>query len=108
MMDENGKTHYIYIIQCADGTLYTGWTTDLESRMEAHNRGAGAKYTRGRSPVRLIHSEVFETKGEALRRENQIKKLTRAGKMKLAGLGREDITWKKKESMRGKKKESMT
>ncbi|HWQ77703.1 MAG TPA: GNAT family N-acetyltransferase [Anaerovoracaceae bacterium] len=85
-----GKTHYIYIIQCADGTLYTGWTTDLDGRIEAHNRGAGAKYTRGRGPVRLLYSEVFDTKGEALRREKRIKKLGRAGKLKLAGLGREE------------------
>lgn len=94
-MEEKGKTNYVYIIQCADGTLYTGWTLELDSRMETHNRGAGAKYTRGRGPVRLLYSEAFETKGEALRREKQIKKLTRARKLKLAGLGREDISWKK-------------
>jgi putative endonuclease len=89
--------NYTYIIQCADGTLYTGYTTDLDSRMEAHNSGDGAKYTRGRGPVRLLYSEAFETKGEALKREVQIKKLTRARKLKLAGLGREEISWKKTE-----------
>lgn len=89
------KVNYIYIIQCADGTLYTGYTTDLENRMAAHNSGAGAKYTRGRGPVRLLYSEAFETKGEALKRENQIKKLDRAGKLKLAGVKGEEITWKK-------------
>lgn len=89
MTAENPKTNYIYIIQCEDGTLYTGWTTDLENRMEAHNSGAGAKYTRGRGPVQLLYSEAFETKGEALKREIQIKKMKRAKKLKLVGLGRE-------------------
>jgi len=92
---EKEKTNYIYIIQCADDTLYTGWTTDLESRIEAHNSGAGAKYTRGRGPVRLLYSETFETKGEALKREKQIQKMTRAKKMKLMGLGKEELEWKK-------------
>ena len=94
-MEAKAKTNYIYIIQCADGTLYTGWTLDLDSRMEAHNSGTGAKYTRGRGPVRLLYSEAFETKSEALKRENQIKKLKRAKKMQLMGLAREDISWKK-------------
>lgn len=97
MTAENSKTNYVYIIQCADGTLYTGWTTDLKSRMEAHNSGAGAKYTRGRNPVRLVYSEIYETRGEALKREIQIKKLNRGGKLKLAGLGREETAWKKTE-----------
>lgn len=88
-MDDKGKTNYIYILQCADGTLYTGWTTDLENRVRAHNSGSGAKYTRGRGPVRLLYSEAFDTKGEALKREKQIQKLTRARKLKLAGLGEE-------------------
>lgn len=92
---ENEKKHYIYIIQCADGTLYTGWTTDLDGRMEAHNSGAGAKYTRGRGPVRLLYSETFEAKGEALKRENQIKKMDRAKKIKLMGPGKEELLWKK-------------
>ncbi|MEL7654753.1 MAG: GIY-YIG nuclease family protein [Bacillota bacterium] len=82
-MKEEKETHYTYIIQCADGTLYTGWTTDLSARMEAHNNGTGAKYTRGRGPVRLLYSETFQTKGEALRREHEIKKLKLAKKLKL-------------------------
>jgi len=94
-METTGRTNYIYIIQCADGTLYTGWTLDLDSRMEAHNSGAGAKYTRGRGPIRLLYSEAFETKSEALKRESQIKKLKRAKKIQLTGLAREDISWKK-------------
>lgn len=101
------KVNYIYIVQCADGTLYTGYTNDLENRMAAHNGRAGAKYTRGRGPVRLLYSEAFETKGEALKRENQIKKLTRARKLKLAGIRGEEITWKK--AKQGKSNhESMT
>ena len=73
----------VYIVQCADGTLYTGWTTDLEARMNAHNKGEGAKYTRGRGPVQLVYSECWEDRGQALRREHQIKKLKRADKWKL-------------------------
>jgi len=83
MKEKTETVHYVYIVQCADGTLYTGWTTDLPGRMEAHNSGAGAKYTRGRGPVRLLYSETFETKGEALKREHQIKKLERQKKLKL-------------------------
>ena len=94
--EEYARRNYIYIIKCADGSLYTGWTTDLEARMEAHNSGAGAKYTRGRGPVQLIYSEAFETKSEALKREIQIKKLGRAQKLKLAGLPGGDTPWKKK------------
>jgi putative endonuclease len=101
------KVNFIYIVQCADGTLYTGYTNDLENRMAAHNSGAGAKYTRGRGPVRLLYSETFETKGEALKRENQIKKLSRAGKLKLAGIQGEEITWKKSKQWRSKQ-ESLT
>jgi putative endonuclease len=81
-----GTVNYVYIVRCGDGTLYTGWTTDLPGRMKAHNSGAGAKYTRGRGPISLVYSEAFETKGEALKRECQIKRLTRAKKLKLAGL----------------------
>ncbi len=97
MKEEKPKTNFIYIIQCADGTLYTGWTTDLDGRIETHNSGAGAKYTRGRGPVRLLYTEAFDTKGEALKREKQIKKLKREGKLKLIGLGTEEIAWKKME-----------
>lgn len=101
------KVNFVYIVQCADGTLYTGYTNDLDNRMAAHNGGAGAKYTRGRGPVRLIYSEAFETKGDALKRENQIKKLSRDRKLKLAGIKGEEISWKK--TKQGKSKhESMT
>ena len=75
--------NFIYIVQCSDGTLYTGWTNDLDKRMKAHNEGRGAKYTRARRPVELVYSETFETKEEALRREHAIKRMTRAQKIKL-------------------------
>ena len=76
-------THYTYILQCSDGTLYTGYALDIEHRLVVHNRGKGAKYTRGRLPVTLVYSECFGTKTEALQRERQIKKLDRIGKIRL-------------------------
>ena len=75
--------NYTYILRCADDTLYTGWTNDLEKRLAAHNAGLGAKYTKPRRPVELIYSESHETKEEAMRREFQIKRLTRAEKLAL-------------------------
>jgi putative endonuclease len=75
--------NYTYIIRCADGTLYTGWTNDIEKRLQAHNSGGGAKYTRSRLPVSLVYYEPYETKEEAMSREWHIKRMTRAQKMKL-------------------------
>ena len=72
--------NYIYIVECADGTWYTGWTTDPDRRVHMHNTGKGAKYTRSRRPVRLIYTEEYETSVEAQRREYEIKHLTRAQK----------------------------
>lgn len=72
-----------YILRCSDGTLYTGWTNDMEKRLKAHNQGLGAKYTRGRRPVELVYLEHFETKQEAMKREAAIKKLSRADKQRL-------------------------
>lgn len=74
---------YTYILECADGTLYTGWTNDLEKRLAAHNAGQGAKYTRGRGPVRLCYYEVFADKEAALRREASLKRLSRTEKLAL-------------------------
>lgn len=71
---------YTYILECGDGTWYTGWTTDLNRRVAVHNRGQGAKYTRSRLPVTLIYSETFGTKQEAMQREWSIKQLTRSQK----------------------------
>lgn len=76
--------HFVYIISCKDGTLYTGWTTDVAARVAAHNEGLGAKYTKGRGPVTLLHTEAFESKSDALRREMAIKKLSRGEKLALA------------------------
>lgn len=78
-----GKGICVYMLLCADGTLYTGWTNDLEKRLEAHNAGRGAKYTRGRLPAKLAWAEAAETKEEALRREARVKQLTRAQKLAL-------------------------
>ena len=75
---------FTYILVCADGTLYTGWTNDLEKRLAAHNAGKGAKYTRSRRPVRLFYYEEFEEKCEAQRRECEIKRLPREKKIALA------------------------
>jgi putative endonuclease len=72
-----------YILQCADGTLYTGWTTDLERRLQAHDSGQGARYTRGRRPVRLVYYEEQPTRSAAQKREAAIRRLSRAEKLKL-------------------------
>ena len=75
--------NYTYILRCADGTLYTGWTNDLDRRIETHNRGRGGKYTRARLPVTLVYAEPYESESDARRREVQIKQLSRAEKLKL-------------------------
>ena len=74
---------YTYVLRCADGTFYTGWTTDLERRVAAHNAGKGAKYTRSRRPVVLCHWEAFATREEAMRREAAIKRMSRQEKAAL-------------------------
>ena len=71
------------MVRCADGSLYTGWTNHLEERITAHNQGQGAKYTRSRGPVELAYYECFDTKQEAMRREYEIKRLTRQEKLQL-------------------------
>jgi putative endonuclease len=75
--------NYTYILRCADGTLYTGWTNDLKRRLYAHNSGTGCKYTRTRAPVELAYCEEFEDKRDAQRREYAIKKLPRQEKERL-------------------------
>ena len=74
-----------YIVRCSDDTLYTGWTDDIEKRLDVHNKGVGSKYTRVRLPVALAHSEEFASKNEAMRREHAIKKMPRAAKLRLIG-----------------------
>ncbi len=75
--------NYTYILECADGTYYCGWTNDLEKRVRAHNEGTGSKYTRARLPVKLVYHEEFDTKEEAMSREWHIKQLSRREKEKL-------------------------
>ena len=77
--------NYTYLLRCADGSLYCGWTNDLEKRLAAHNAGTGAKYTKSRRPVELAYYETFATKHEAMSREAQIKRLTRQEKLALIG-----------------------
>jgi putative endonuclease len=72
--------HFVYIVRCADGTLYTGYARDPRARVVVHNSGRGARYTSGRRPVRLVYSEECESLGAALSREYQLKCLTRARK----------------------------
>lgn len=86
-MNKKINIWFVYILRCADGTLYTGITTDLARRVEEHNTGkAGARYTRSRRPVVLVYSEVVENRSEASKREHAIKKLPLVEKMKMAGL----------------------
>ena len=75
--------NYTYIVECGDGSLYTGWTNNLEKRIQAHNAGKGAKYTKARRPVELAYYEEFETKEQAMKREYAIKQLGRKEKQKL-------------------------
>ena len=75
--------NYVYILRCGDGTLYTGCTNDLPRRLQAHQSGRGAKYTRSRLPVELVYQEACADKSAALRREYEIKQLTRVQKLKL-------------------------
>lgn len=76
-------SHYVYMIECADDTLYTGYTTDVERRIKEHNQGQGAKYTRGRGPVKLCYQEEFASRSRAQKREYKIKQLTRKQKKEL-------------------------
>ena len=72
--------HHVYVLECSDGTYYTGYTTDVDRRVAEHDAGDGAKYTRGRTPVELVHTESFETQSAAMSREYEIKQLSRSEK----------------------------
>ena len=74
---------YAYLLKCSDGSLYAGWTNDPERRLKAHNNGTASKYTRSRRPVEMVYLEDFETQSEAMKREAELKKLTREQKLKL-------------------------
>ncbi len=77
------KNWYVYLLLCGDNTLYCGITDDVQRRLEAHASGKGAKYTRGRGPLKVVYSEACETYSTALKREYAIKQLTRAEKLRL-------------------------
>lgn len=85
--------NYMYILRCADGSLYTGWTNDPARRLAAHNTGTASKYTRSRRPVEMVYRECFPTPGEAMRREAAVKRLSRREKLQLiaAGTGEKKI-----------------
>ena len=75
--------HHVYVLECSDGSYYTGYTTDVERRVAEHDAGDGAKYTRGRTPVELIHVESFDSQSAAMSREYEIKQYSRAEKERL-------------------------
>ena len=79
--------HYVYVVECADGTLYTGYTTDVERRVAEHDAGEGARYTRGRTPVELVHVEGYGSRSAAMSREYEIKQFSRRRKERLIGEG---------------------
>ena len=84
--------NYVYILSCADDTLYCGWTTDLEARLATHNSGRGAKYTRSRLPVALVYYEEYDDRHDALSREWHIKRMTREEKLRLVQADRKGET----------------
>ena len=78
--------YYVYILICKDGAFYTGYTQNVEARMKLHKLGRGAKYVRTHQPEKVVYLEKFETRSEAMKREREIKRLTRAEKLKLTSL----------------------
>ncbi|TYT63676.1 GIY-YIG nuclease family protein [Natrialba swarupiae] len=82
----SGDDHVVYVLECADETFYTGYTTDLERRVAEHDAGEGAKYTRGRTPVELRYHERYDSRSRAMSREYEIKQLSRGEKERLIGL----------------------
>ena len=84
--------NYTYLLRCADGTLYCGWTNNPGKRLAAHNAGTGSRYTAPRRPVEIVYLEPCETKQEAMRREAAIKRMPRKEKLRLAGLAEERKT----------------
>ncbi len=83
MKTETAAKHFAYMLLCSDGTIYSGYSTDPNRRVAVHNSGHGAKYTRSRLPVKLVFTECFTTKGEALKREAALKKLKHTQKVSL-------------------------
>lgn len=87
MGTEKPAVHFVYMLLCADGTVYSGYSTNPNRRAATHNSGRGAKYTRSRLPVKLVFTECFPTKSEALKREAALKKLSHAEKLALISTG---------------------
>ncbi|MDN9011938.1 GIY-YIG nuclease family protein [Brevibacillus laterosporus] len=85
------KSHYVYILQCADGSLYTGYTTEIQRRLKQHRIGKGAKYTRGRCPIELVYWEEGADRSWGLKREEQIKRLQRSAKESLILFGNTSV-----------------
>jgi putative endonuclease len=81
--DGSGDEHFVYVLECGDESLYTGYTTDVQRRIEEHRDGTGAKYTRGRTPIDLVHVEAFADRSAAQSREAEIKSLSRTAKESL-------------------------
>lgn len=79
------KNYYTYIVRCSDGSFYTGYAADLKQRLATHNKGGGARYTRGRLPVSLVYQETHHSRSQAMIREAEIKKLSRLKKQELIG-----------------------
>jgi putative endonuclease len=77
------RNYFVYILRCSDGSLYTGWTTDVAARVEQHSCKQGAKYTRSRLPIKLVHQERLQSQRRAMQREHEIKWLSRAEKLRL-------------------------
>ncbi|MHC6181319.1 GIY-YIG nuclease family protein [Clostridium sp. JNZ X4-2] len=92
--------NYVYILKCRDGTFYTGYTNNLEKRLETHNNGKGAKYTRGRTPIKLVYFEEFISKKEAMHREYMIKKMSREHKLRLIKSLTQGVNYEKNEKKR--------
>ena len=89
IMEEQKSRNYTYIVECSDGSFYTGWTTDVKKRIRMHNAKKGAKYTKSRTPVKLVYLEEADTKQQAMRREAQIKRLSRQQKEQLIKQGKD-------------------
>jgi putative endonuclease len=87
---DSSPSYYCYIVQCADGSYYTGWSTDPMRREERHNQGQGARYTRSRRPVTLVYVELQPDRSTAMKREASIKNMTRQRKQKLIEQGQEE------------------
>jgi len=79
-LTSSSKSYYTYVLRCRDDSLYTGYTDDLKKRINAHNQGNGAKYTRGRLPVELVYYEEFPSRSCAMKREREIKNMTKSKK----------------------------